>query len=93
MKQPKMNAIWDVAVFVGLVWLLPSAEAIAAQGKVNIVHLGALGSWSVPLHIAQEQGLFTKHGVEVQLVRAPAHFAQRDRSFRESVTDLGMLHE
>ncbi len=22
-----------------------------------------------------------------------AHFAQRDRSFRESVTDLGMLHE
>jgi ABC-type nitrate/sulfonate/bicarbonate transport system substrate-binding protein len=71
MKQPKIKSIWQVAVFVALVWLLPGAEAVSAQGKVNIIHLGALGSWSVPLHIAQEEGLFTKHGVEVQLIRAP----------------------
>jgi ABC-type nitrate/sulfonate/bicarbonate transport system substrate-binding protein len=60
-----------VAVFVALFWLLPSAEVSSAQSKVNIVHVGGVASWSVLLPIAQEQGLFTKHGVEVQLVLVP----------------------
>jgi ABC-type nitrate/sulfonate/bicarbonate transport system substrate-binding protein len=71
MKQIKMNSGLHVAVFVALFWLLPSAEVASAQSKVNIVHVGGVASWSVLLPIAQEQGLFTKHGVEVQLVLVP----------------------
>ena len=71
MKQIKMNSWLHVAVFVTLFWLLPSVEVASAQSKVNIVHVGGVASWSVLLPIAQEQGLFTKHGVEVQLVLVP----------------------
>jgi ABC-type nitrate/sulfonate/bicarbonate transport system substrate-binding protein len=67
MKQTK-NSICRLAVLVALFWLLPSAEVSSAESKVNIVYPGAVGAWVVPLLIAQEQGLFTKHGIDVHLV-------------------------
>lgn len=67
MKQTK-NPIWHLAALVVLFWLLPSAEVTSAQTKVSIVYPGAVGAWVIPLLIAQEQGLLTKHGIEVRLV-------------------------
>jgi ABC-type nitrate/sulfonate/bicarbonate transport system substrate-binding protein len=67
MKQIKMDSGWRVAVFLSLFWLPPSIRVASAQSKVNIVHPGA-ATWSLLLSVAQEQGLFAKHGIDVQLV-------------------------
>jgi ABC-type nitrate/sulfonate/bicarbonate transport system substrate-binding protein len=63
-----MNSVWHVAGFVVLVGLSVGAEVASAQVRINLLHVGAV----LPLSIAQEQGLFTKHGVEVRLVLVPA---------------------
>ena len=39
--------------------------------KVNLLYLGAVGLGVIPLSITQRQGLFKKHGVDVQLVPVP----------------------
>ena len=67
MKQATMNSVWQVAGFVVLVGLSAGAEIASAQVRINLLHVGAV----LPLSIAQEQGLFTKHGVEVRLVLVP----------------------
>jgi len=70
MKQTEMNSIWHLAVFVALFWLVtPSAQAASAQIRINLLYTGA--SFGIPLSIAQEHGLFIKHGVEVRLVFVP----------------------
>ncbi len=69
MKQTKTSK-WYLAPLVILVCLLPVADVTSAQSKVAIVYPGAVGAWVVPLLVAEEQGLFTKHGTEVRLVPA-----------------------
>jgi ABC-type nitrate/sulfonate/bicarbonate transport system substrate-binding protein len=59
--------MWPLAVFVALVWLLPSVPTASAQTKVSISHI-VIGPNQVPLWIAHEQGLFAKHGTDVQLL-------------------------
>lgn len=39
--------------------------------KINLLYLGAVGLGIVPLSIAHQQGLFRKHGADVQLVPVP----------------------
>ena len=39
--------------------------------RINMLYLGAVGLGVIPLSIAQRQDLFTKHGVDVQLVPVP----------------------
>lgn len=57
--------------------LLPRSAATQTQGttapaRISLVHAGAVSaSVAVPRAIAQEQRLFTKHGLDVQLVRDP----------------------
>ena len=69
MKQTKMTSIWHLAVFVALVWHVASAQVASAQIRINLLHTG--GPSGIPLSIAQEQGFFRKHGVEVRLVFVP----------------------
>ena len=67
MKETKRNSVWHFAVFVALLWLLPSAQVALAQTKVSISHI-VIGPNQVPLWIAHEQGLFAKHGTDAQLL-------------------------
>ena len=68
MKQTKKNSMWRLVALVALLWLLPSAEVASAQTKIAIASPGALGvAVSIPLAIAQEQGLFAKYGLEVRV--------------------------
>src|SRR5438876_876237 len=67
MKQTQMNSVWHLAGFVALLWLLPNARVASAQTKVSISHI-VIGPNQVPLWIAHEQGLFTKHGIDAQLL-------------------------
>lgn len=69
MKQTKTNSVWHLAVLAALVWIMPGAQVASAQIRINLLHTGGVSG--IPLSIAQEQGLFTKHGVEVQLVFVP----------------------
>jgi ABC-type nitrate/sulfonate/bicarbonate transport system substrate-binding protein len=73
MKQTKRNSVWALAVFVALLGLSPSAEVASAQTKIAIASPGALSvTISIPLAIAQEQGLFAKYGLEIRVnVRVP----------------------
>jgi len=65
-----MNSIRHVAVFVAFVWLVSGAQITSAQSRVNLLYVG-IPSLQIPLSIGQEQGLFTKRGVEVRLVFVP----------------------
>src|SRR5262245_51475601 len=67
MEQTTMKSIGHVAGLVMLIWLSPGATVASAQVRINLLHVGA----NLPLSIAQEQGLFMKHGVEVRLVLVP----------------------
>lgn len=73
MKQTKKNSMWRLVALVALLWLLPSAQVASAQTKIAIVSPGALDvTITMPLAIAQEQGLFAKYGLEVRVnVRIP----------------------
>lgn len=71
MKQAKMNSIWPVGVFVALVGVAANAQVASAQVRINLLHVGVGISFGIPLSIAQEQGLFTKHGIEARLVFVP----------------------
>ena len=64
MKQTKMNSAWYFAVFVTLLGL---ARVASAQTKVSISHI-VISPVQVPLWIAHEQGLFTKQGIDAQLI-------------------------
>ena len=67
MKETTRNSVWHFAVFVALLWLLPSAQVASAHTKVSISHI-VIGPNQVPLWIAHEQGLFAKHGIDAQLL-------------------------
>lgn len=68
MKQTKMNSVGALAVFVALLGLSPSAQIASAQTKIAIASPGALSvTISIPLAIAQEQGLFAKYGLEIRV--------------------------
>ena len=67
MKQTKMNSAWYFAVFVALLGLSPIAQVASAQTKVPISHI-VISPIQVPLWIAHEQGLFTKQGIDAQLI-------------------------
>jgi ABC-type nitrate/sulfonate/bicarbonate transport system substrate-binding protein len=69
MKQTKMNAIWPVAVCVALGGPVLSAQIASDPIRINLLHVG--GPFEIPLSIAEEQGHFKKHGVEVRLVLVP----------------------
>ena len=56
------SALAAVAIFS--VIRLPTASA---QTKINI-GIAAVSPRSVPLYIAQEQGLFAKHGIDARIV-------------------------
>lgn len=71
MKQGQTNSIWHVASFVVLVLLFAGAQAASAQVKINLLHVGVGPSFGLPLSIAQEHGLFMKHGAEVRLILVP----------------------
>src|SRR5262245_13579816 len=62
-----MKPIGHVAGLVVLIWLSAGAGVTSAQVRINLLQVGAV----LPLSIAQEQGLFMKHGVEVRLVLVP----------------------
>ncbi|MGB7949197.1 MAG: ABC transporter substrate-binding protein [Candidatus Binatia bacterium] len=63
MKCPRL-----IAVFVGCLCAMVSANSFAADPtKVLIAH-GAISSNVEPLWIAKEQGIFRKYGVEAELV-------------------------
>lgn len=70
MEQTKKNSIWHSVALIALLLLLPGAQVASAQVRINLLHVRA-GIAGVPLSIAQEQGLFIKHGVEVRLVFVP----------------------
>ncbi len=67
MKEAKRNPAWHFAIFVALLWFLPSAQVTSAETKVAISHI-VIGPNQVPLWIAHEQGLFAKHGTDAQLL-------------------------
>jgi len=67
MKQTK-NSLWLLAVLVALWGFIPNAKGTPAQSKVEIVYPGAVSAWVVPLLVAQEQGIFAKHGIDARLV-------------------------
>src|SRR5262245_66486937 len=62
-----MTSIGHVAGLVVLVCLSAGAGVASAQVRINLLQVGAV----LPLSIAQEQGLFMKHGIEVRLVLVP----------------------
>ncbi len=64
MERATMKSIGHVAGLAVLVWLSAGAEVASAQVRINLLQVGTV----LPLSIAQEQGLFTKHGVDVRLV-------------------------
>ena len=70
MEPTKQNSIWHSVALIALLLLLPGAQVASAQVRINLLHVRA-GIAGVPLSIAQEQGLFIKHGVEVRLVFVP----------------------
>lgn len=68
MKQTKKNSIWQSVALIALLWLLPGAQVASAQTKIAIASPGALSvTISIPLAIAQEQGLFAKYGLEIRV--------------------------
>ena len=69
MKQTKKNSIRHLTTLIALVWLLPIAQVASGQSKIAIAHPGPISiSVSLPLAIAQEQGLFAKYGLEERLI-------------------------
>jgi NitT/TauT family transport system substrate-binding protein len=76
MKQTRINSLWHSAVFVALVWLLPSAQVASAQTKISIIH-AVVGPGEIPLWIAHEQGLFAKQGIDAQILLQETPGAQR----------------
>jgi ABC-type nitrate/sulfonate/bicarbonate transport system substrate-binding protein len=67
MKQTRMDSLRRLAVFIALLWLLPSAQVASAQMKVSIANL-IVSSSHLPLWIAHEQGLFAKQGIDAQIL-------------------------
>ena len=71
MKRTQSNPIRYVARFIVTVLLAAGAHLASAQDRVNLLHVFVGPSFGLPLAIAQEHGLFAKHGVEVRLVLVP----------------------
>ena len=67
MKRTGVNPGWRFAVFTGVLIVLLSAQLASTETKVVILHT-VIGPKQVSLWIAQEQGLFAKQGVDVQLL-------------------------
>ncbi len=68
MKQTKRNSVWAFAVFVTLLGFSTSAQVVSAQTKIAIASPGTITvTVSIPLAIAQEQGLFAKYGLDVRV--------------------------
>lgn len=68
MKQTKRNSVLAFAVFVTLLGFSTSAQVVSAQTKIAIASPGAIAvTVSIPLAIAQDQGLFAKYGLEVRV--------------------------
>ncbi len=67
MKHTRMDSLWRLAVFIALLWLLPSAQVASAQMKVSIANL-IVSSSHLPLWIAHEQALFAKQGIDAQIL-------------------------
>ncbi len=61
---PSMKLV--VAAFLLIIETLPASS----QTKVAITYPEAVGSWLAPLVLAQQQGIFGKHNIEVSLVPA-----------------------
>ena len=68
MKRTKMNAIWHLPFLVALFWFLASGSCALAQTRINLIDVATGRSNDILLSTAQEQGLFTKHGVAVQIL-------------------------
>jgi ABC-type nitrate/sulfonate/bicarbonate transport system substrate-binding protein len=71
MRQAQANSTWRVAGLVVLALLSAGAQVASAQVRINLLHVGVGPSFGLPLSIAQEHGLFAKHGMEVRLVLVP----------------------
>jgi ABC-type nitrate/sulfonate/bicarbonate transport system substrate-binding protein len=48
--------------------IIAPALARAETPSINMLHLGAVGLSTIVLHVADRQGFFKKHGVNIQLV-------------------------
>jgi len=63
---------------VVLLWSLFGVQFAQAQTKIDVFYPGPIGPTALLLPIAQEQGLFAKHGLDAKLTRAGASgFAKR----------------
>jgi NitT/TauT family transport system substrate-binding protein len=68
MKLARTFLGWNPAAVAALVLVLFSSQPGLAQTKVSILHT-VIGPKQAALWVAQEQGLFAKHGVDVLLLR------------------------
>jgi NitT/TauT family transport system substrate-binding protein len=75
-KQTSINVGWHSVAVAALLFVLSSGEPASAQTKVSILY-PVIGPKQVSLWIAEEQGLFAKHGVDVKLVLLDAPVGRR----------------
>jgi ABC-type nitrate/sulfonate/bicarbonate transport system substrate-binding protein len=53
---------------VGAAGILASPSFARAASTINMIHLGAVGLTSLVPHLADDQGIFAKHGLSIRLV-------------------------
>lgn len=67
MKHTGIGPLCRLTVFIALLWVLPSAQAVFAQTKVSIAN-AIVNPTYLPLWIAHEQGLFARQGIDAQIL-------------------------
>lgn len=71
MNRIKRHSIVYLAALTILVGFVAGAQGASGQVRINLLHVRAGIAFGLPLAIAQEQGFFTKRGLEVKLVFVP----------------------